>query len=187
MRFYRLHALGSLLLLSFTLTANIEARTGALKLRGQGTRDHLTAEEADRVRDAQSLDKRTEVFIKAAERRMQALFDPQAATSKQAQKDVEKYGAFPTGTRAELLSDLAKIFDEAITNVDDVNARNANNPLIAKSLHRLAEVSKTFIAQLTPLRDQNLSDAEREPLEQAIENMQSILEAADKLPPATKK
>ena len=45
-------------------------------------RDHLTPAEVDLVRDTQAIDKRTDVFIKAADRRLLLLTDPQAAQSK---------------------------------------------------------------------------------------------------------
>lgn len=149
-------------------------------------RDHLTPQEADQVREAQILDKRMEVFVKAAERRLLALTDPNAAKSKQVQKDVEKWGELPKGTRTELLTDLAKILDEAITNIDDVAARDANNRLLPKALRKLATASSRFIEQLKPMRAQAKDETEREALEQALENAQSIVEAASKLPPDTK-
>ncbi|MBD0325794.1 MAG: hypothetical protein ICV68_05150 [Pyrinomonadaceae bacterium] len=149
-------------------------------------RDHLTELEAEQVRAAQILDKRIEVFIKIAERRLLALSDPNAATNKQVQKDVEKWGELPKGTRTELFHDLAKILDEAITNIDDVAARDANNRLLPKALRKLSAASTRFISQLTPMRTQAKDETEREALEQALENAQSIVEAANRLPPEVK-
>jgi hypothetical protein len=147
-------------------------------------RDHLTPQEADLVRDAQELDKRTAVFIKAAERRLLAINDPNAA--KQMQKDVEKWGELK-GTRADFLYDIYKILDEAITNVEDVGARDERNPLIPKSIRKLAEASTRMIQQLAPLRDKVTEDRERNSLERAIENAEAIVAAADKLPAAKSK
>jgi hypothetical protein len=149
-------------------------------------RDHLTPQEADQVREAQILDKRIEVFIKAAERRLLAMTDPNAANSKQVQKDVEKWGELPKGTRTELLSDLARILDEAITNIDDVATRDANNHLLPKALRKLSAASTGFISQLMPMRDQTKDETEREALESALENAQAIITAAVKLPPEVK-
>jgi hypothetical protein len=154
--------------------------------RAATKRDHLTPQEADQVREAQILDKRIEVFIKAAERRLLAITDPNAANSKQVQKDVEKWGELPKGTRAELFTDLAKILDEAITNIDDVAARDANNHLLPKALRKLSDASTHFIAQLTPMRDAAKDETEREALESAMENAQAIITAANKLPPEVK-
>lgn len=154
--------------------------------RAATKRDHLTPQEADQVREAQILDKRIEVFIKAAERRLLAITDPNAANSKQVQKDVEKWGELPKGTRAELLTDLAKILDEAITNIDDVAARDSNNHLLPKALRKLSAASTRFISQLMPMRDAAKDETEREALESALENAQSIITAANKLPPDVK-
>lgn len=172
--------LASLLLMSATIIPLQAPRVSA------ATRDHLTPTEAERVREIHVLDKRIEVFIKAAERRLLVLTDPNAASSKQAQKDLEKWGELPKGTRAELLTDLAKILDEAITNIEDVNDRDANNRLLPKALRKLADASNRFLAQLTPMRERAPEEGgEREALEQAVENMQAIIEATNKLPPPT--
>jgi hypothetical protein len=93
--------------------------------QGEGAkRDHLTPEEIELVRAAQILDVRIAVFTKAAERRLLVLTDPNAASSRQAEKDMKKWGELPTGTRTQLLTDLAKILEEASTNIDDVGARS---------------------------------------------------------------
>ncbi|HEY0431932.1 MAG TPA: hypothetical protein VGC61_08925, partial [Pyrinomonadaceae bacterium] len=89
------------------------------------SREHLTPQEIDLVKDTQILDKRIDVFIKAADRRMLVLTGAGAnandkASAKQLKKDSETWGELPTGSRAELIGDIAKIFDEAITNIDDV-------------------------------------------------------------------
>jgi hypothetical protein len=152
---------------------------------GASRRDPLTDKEADLVREAQALDKRTEVFAKAAERRLLALTDPAAATSKQAQKDAETWGDFPTGTRAELLDDMASILEEAVTNIEDVGSRNSKSNLIPKSLRILAQASTRFLPRLTALREQIKEERERDALEKALEGVQEILAAAGKLPPET--
>lgn len=150
-------------------------------------RDHLTAQEADLVREEQTLDRRTAVFVKAVERRFLVLTDTNAAASKVVQKDSEKWGELPKGTHTELLGDIAKILDEAITNIDDVAERDAKNPLLSKSLRKLSEASTRFLAQLDPMRAAAQSDDEREAINQAIENAQAIITAAQKLPPETVK
>ncbi len=50
-------------------------------------REHLTPEEIELVKDAQILDKRIDVFIKAADRRMLVLTGTTAPASKQMKKD----------------------------------------------------------------------------------------------------
>lgn len=159
----------------------------AQALKGQ-KRDHLTEQEVELVRDAQQLDKRTEVFIRAAERRLQAISGTTTdSTSKQAQKEADKWGPLPKGTRAELLDDFAKILDEAINNIDDVAARDAKNPLVPKALRKLASAVNDFLPQINSLRSQSRNGEELSALEDALENMQEITEAASHLPPPTEK
>ncbi|MCM3872128.1 MAG: hypothetical protein ND895_15705 [Pyrinomonadaceae bacterium] len=151
------------------------------------TRDHLTPQEVDLVKEAQILDLRIEVFVKAADRRLLVLTGLDSPSPKQLKKDSEKWGELPTGSRAELLGDLAKILDEAITNIDDVSARDENNPLIPKALRRLAAEATRIFDQLRPLREQAKGDAEIARFEELTENAESILEAAKKLPPPVEK
>jgi acyl-CoA reductase-like NAD-dependent aldehyde dehydrogenase len=168
--------------LVWILACALTAPSNAMALGG-ARRDPLTEKEADLVREAQALDKRTEVFAKAAERRLLALTDPSAATSKQAQKDAEKWGDFPTGTRAELLGDIASILEEAVTNIEDVGSHNSKSHLIPKSLRILAQASTRFLPPLTAMRDQLKDEQERDALEKALEGVQEIITAANKLPP----
>jgi hypothetical protein len=164
------------------------ALTLLLMLVGPGlivaqTRDHLTEHEVDLVKEAQALDKRIEVFIKAAERRVMVINGSVPPNTKQSKKDAELWGDLPTGSRAELVSDIARIFDEAITNIDDVSARDERNPLIAKSLRKLATSVNAIMTQLKPLSAEAKSDAEVASFELLNEDAQSILEAVNKLPP----
>ncbi|HEX6650458.1 MAG TPA: hypothetical protein VF075_13000 [Pyrinomonadaceae bacterium] len=150
-------------------------------------RDHLTPQEVDLVKEAQVLDKRIDVFIKAAERRMMIITGVTAPTTKQSKKDAERWGELPTGSRADLVSDIARILDEAITNIDDVSARDERNPLISKSLRKLAQSVNTIMGQLKPLSAEAKSEAEVASFEMLNEDAQSILEAANKLPPEVEK
>ena len=166
------------------LTFSLLLFTGVV---AQAQRDHLTPQEVDLVKEAQILDKRIDVFIKAAERRLMVINNSATANAKQLKKDSEKWGELPTGSRAELIGDIARIFDEAITNIDDVSTRDERNPLIPKSLRKLATAVNTIMAQLKPLSADAKSDAEIASFEMLNEDAQSILEAANKLPPEVDK
>lgn len=146
-------------------------------------RDHLTEQEVDLVKDTQILDKRIEVFVKAARRRMQVLTGVTTDTAKQQKKDAELYGDLPTGTRAQLVGDIAKILDEAITNIDDVSSHDEKNPLIPKALRGLAAEVTRIVEQLRPFQAQAEGEAESAVFEQLTENAESILAAASRLPP----
>jgi hypothetical protein len=150
-------------------------------------RDYLTPQEIDLVKEAQILDKRIDVFIKAAERRLLVINGgtpvPNSAQAKQLKKDSERWGELPTGSRAELVSDIAGIIDAAINNIDNVSMHDERNPLIPKSLRKLAKAVNTIMEQLKPLRAEAKSDGEIASFESLNEGAQSILEAATKLPP----
>ncbi len=151
------------------------------------SRDHLTQQEVDLVKEAQVLDKRIDVFIKAAERRLMVINGSAAGNAKQLKKDSERWGELPTGSRAELVTDIARILDEAITNIDDVSARDERNPLIPKALRKLAQAVNSIMGQLKPLAVEAKSDAEIASFEMLNEDAQSILEAANKLPAEVEK
>ena len=139
-------------------------------------REHLTPEEIELVRDNQELDKRTDVFVRAAERRLLAVTNPEEAAKQQA-KDKEKWGEVK-GTRAQLFYDISKILDEAVTNVDDSAQHNPDSPLLRKSLYKLSEAAGRIAPQLTRLREGAREESEADQLDRAIETAQEILDAA---------
>jgi hypothetical protein len=169
-------------LVASSLAPNACAFAGAQRDR----RDHLTPQEVELIRDAQELDARTGVFVKAAERRMQVIFGQTPVDVKQAKKDKDKdaeaWGDLPKASRAELLYDIARILDEAIENIDDTAQHNPKSPLLHKSVRKLSDAATRILAQLVPLRATVSDKAEREQLELAIDNAQQIIDAAKKLP-----
>ncbi|HYH83988.1 MAG TPA: hypothetical protein VEX60_00810 [Pyrinomonadaceae bacterium] len=154
-------------LLSLALLVSMFAAPAAAQKR-----EHLTPEEIDFVRDNQELDKRTEVFVKAAERRMLAITNPGEAS-----KDKEKWGEVK-GTRSQLLYDISKILDEAVVNIDGAAERSPQSPLLRKSLFKLSEAANRLVPQLGKLREGLQSEAESDNLERALAMAQEIVEAA---------
>jgi hypothetical protein len=170
--------LSALLLIAFVLLSPQQPAHAATVQR----REHLTEQEVEMVRDTQELDRRAELFIKIAERRLLVVTGAPEASSPSA-KDLEKWGAVPKGSRSAIFNDLARIFDEAINNVDDVAARTPDSALIPKAVRKLEAAATRFLPQLTALRESaNTADGERESLEQVIDNLQQIVEAAKRLP-----
>jgi hypothetical protein len=172
-------------ILSLTITTIFAFANSPSVPAFQTPREHLTEQEVELVKEAQILDKRIGVFIKAADRRIQVITGIETTAPKQLKKDSEAWGPLPTGTRAELVGDIARIFDEAITNIDDVSARDEKNPLVAVALRNLAAAATRIVGQLKPLEEQAKGDAEASSFDQLIENAESILQAANKLPPPT--
>jgi hypothetical protein len=159
-------------LLVFTLCSAL-----AVHAHQQQRRDYLTEQEADLVREAQELDLRVGVFIKAIERRFLVIDGREADL-----KDVEKWGQ-PKGAKAQLLYDVSKILQSAIDNIDDVAARDAKNKLIPKAVHSLADAGRRF----QTLLEVHKSRATDNKMEQAailtsLDYIQQIIEASTKVP-----
>ncbi len=165
MRFSQFFPLFGLLLISFCLFSDSAVAQ---------KRDDLTETEANLVRDTQELDKRTEIFVKFIDRRLLVINNPTAVEPK---KDAEKFGALPKGTRAELLSDIARILDEAMTKIDDVANRDEKNPLIPKALKIFAAACSRFLPEFNSLREKATDAKEIGALGQAIENAEAVVDA----------
>ena len=106
---------------------------------------------------------------------------------KQLKKDAETWGELPAGTRAELIGDIARIFNEAITNIDDVNVRDEKNPLIPKALRKLAAAATRIFNQLKPMQNQAKDDAESMGFELLSKHAEEIVEAAAGTSPPVEK
>ena len=132
-------------------------------------RDHLTEKEVDWVREVQVLDKRIEVFIKAADRRILVLVNPAAQQTK---KEEEKWGPLPTGTKAELLADYKNILEEAEEKLDDAFSRN--DALIPKALAKFKEAARKQLEQLRTLEAKMTEAKELKALSEAIEEAETV-------------
>ncbi len=165
-------ALGLLLCCAFTLNAYAS--------QNRAPREHFTPQEIELVRDAQRIDLRIAMFIKAIDRRLlalAALSQPAVGTAKTAAKDDEKYGALPQSGAAELLSDVNLILEEAITNIDDASEKGRQKELLPKAMRKLSEATARCLTQITPLRA-TIDERTRLILERTIENAEEIVDAA---------
>ena len=87
-----------------------------------------------------------------------------------------------------MISDIARIVRRGDHTTSTTSlARDERNPLIAKSLRKLATSVTSIMGQLKPLSDQAKSEAEIASFELLNEGAKSILEAASKLPPEVEK
>src|SRR5215510_2152099 len=143
----------------------------------QAQRDHMTDAETDLIRFYQEIDKRTEVFIKAADRRFAIINGTAQPSTKKVTKDEPEWGDVPKGTRAELLGDIAGILDEAITNIDDVSRRDEKSPLISRSLRKLSTAVNGYLAQLNSMKAKVTNPDETAAIERVADNANQILEA----------
>ena len=144
-------------------------------------RDQLTDMESDLVRDAQAIDLRSEVFVKAIDRRFLVLNNDSSQT-KQVQKDLEKWGELPKGTRAELLFDIEKILQEAIDNIDNLAQHDEKSALLPKAVRILADASARFLPELKSQLDKTNTEVEKGAILGAIDSCSQIIEASAKVP-----
>ena len=138
-------------------------------------RDHLTEQEADLIRDFQEIDKRVEIFIKAAERRLLVLANPEALQKK---KEEETWGPLPQGTKLELLQDYKHILEEAEEKLDDWNSRGGKDKLLPKALNKFKEAATQHIPQLRALEPQLKEKRELRALAEAIEEAEIVTKAS---------
>jgi len=142
-------------------------------------RDNLTDAETELIRYHRELDKRVDVLIKAADRRFAVINGTKPPATKKTFSDEPDWGELPKGTRAELLSDVAGILDEAITNVDDVSHHDPRSPLLGKALKKLTAAVNGYLSQLEVLRNKTTDEEELAAMGRIGDNAKQILEAAN--------
>jgi hypothetical protein len=138
-------------------------------------RDHLNEQEVDLLREFQEIDKRIEIFVKAAERRLLVLANPSATQKK---KEEEVWGPLPTGTKLELLQDYKRILEEAEEKLDDWYNRGGKDNLLPKALNKFKDAAAKHVAQLRALAPQMTDKREQRALAEAIEEAESVTKAS---------
>jgi uncharacterized small protein (DUF1192 family) len=155
------------LAVAFTTSANAQRR------------DYMTEAETELVREAQEIDLRIAVLTKMIDRRFAALNSEPV----KAEKNSEKWGEPPAGTRLDLLSDIAKLLQKAVDDIDDVAAHNRmDSKLFPKAMNNLAAAAQRYLPKLKSFYDQNPEAKEKGLLIGATELCDSIVEAAAKVP-----
>ena len=133
-------------------------------------RDHLTDKEVDLIREWQEIDKRIEIFVKATDRRLLLLQNPEATQTK---KEEENWGPLPTGTKLELLTDYKHLLEEAEEKLEDAFERNGKDPKIPKALNKFKEAATRHLAPLRALADKMATKPEQRALAEAIEEAET--------------
>lgn len=145
-------------------------------------RDNMTDEEDMKVRDAQEIDLRMQVYSKIINRRLKVLANPAIVDSKESQKEINNdWGAFRAGTNAELFWDIQKTLDESISKIDDVAERDQKNPLFGKAVHILADNCKEWIPQFKSYGEKASTDPERMAITNSINSCNDVVEASAKV------
>jgi hypothetical protein len=142
-------------------------------------RESITETEIDLIREAQEIDLRMVVFIKAIDRRFLLIENPNAT---QTEKEEEKFGELPKGTKTQFLRDIERILDEAINNIDDTAKIDLKNKLLPKAMKLLVESCKRFLPKLNALDEKTTEKAEKTSIANAIEYCNEIIEAQSKIP-----
>lgn len=147
-------------------------------------RDYMTEAESELVREAQEVDLRINILTKMIDRRFAVLNKEPVKT----EKNSEKWGEPPAGTRVELLSDINKLLQKAIDDIDDVAAHNRmDSKLFPKAMKNLAAAAQNYLPKIKAVYDQNPDAKEKGLLIGATEFCDSIIEASAKVPKETPK
>jgi len=150
-------------------------------------RDYLTDEEIELVREAQEINLRIEVLSKAIDRRF-LVINSDASQSKQVQKDTEKWGELPTGSRSLLLWNIERILQKAIDDIDDVAAhKKTDGEFFPKAIFKLTDSCQSYIPKLKTLYDSSNDEKEKGSILGAIDSCNQIIEASAKVPKVEKK
>ena len=145
-------------------------------------RDHLNEMEIELVRDAQQIDLRTSVFVKAIDRRFLVINNQTADADKKSKKDADKWGELPTGTSKELFLDIEKILQEAIDNIDNVAEKDQKSEFFPKAVKILADGANRFLPQLKSNLNKSSDEKETGAILGAIDFCEQIIEASAKVP-----
>ena len=136
--------------------------------------DYLTEEEDDFVRQAQDPDLRAKVFMKIADRRLEAItgktIDPNdKKAQKKAEEDERRWGTLPKLERVEYLRHYARALDELMIKLEDSYERNPKAKAFVKALDALLESTDRQLAILKTIEAQLTTDAEKRALKTAVE------------------
>lgn len=142
-------------------------------------RDYMTDAESELVRDAQEIDSRINVIVKMIDRRF-AIVNNETFKG---EKNAEKWGEPPSGSRLELLSDINKLLQKAVDDIDDVAAHNRmDSKLFPKAMRNLSEASSRYLPQLKSVYDKAPDQKEKGLIMGATELCEQIIEASSKIP-----
>ena len=156
-------------------------------------RDFVSDAEAELIREHQEVDMRIEVLTKFVDRRLAAANIP-GHTWSAPKKESEKWGEEPKGSRLDLLSDIRRLLQKAIDDIDDIASRTSTaiegNETGGKLFPKAVRNLSANAARYKPIFQSELSKtttpAERGLLMASIEFCDQIIEAADNLPAEVK-
>jgi len=151
-----------------------EVSVTALRVSPQTSRDYMTEEEDEKVREAQIADARAKVFMKIADRRLKAIVGiPQATTEKKdpkkAESEEKEWGTLPQLSRADLLRHYSRAISESMAKLEDAYERNPKSSALPKALSILRDATDKHLELLRGLKSDMKDETERSALIGAIE------------------
>lgn len=178
----------------FTLLCLIVGSAALLPLATPGqSRDFLTNDEVEMIRDAQQIDQRIDVLTHAIDRRLGVLKINAEDASK---KESEKWGALPVGSRLQLINDIKRILQKAIDDIDNLAGRPtsmvADAPekgkkpksyaeLFPKAVRILASAAERYKPALNAELDKTTDNLEKGLILASLDLCDEITAAATKL------
>lgn len=164
----------------------------ALPSRAQ-RRDYMTEMEIELVRDSQDIDKRIEVLTKMIDRRFAAL-GIDVGGWKESGKDAKLWGDVPKGSPSELMSDIRKLLQKAIDDIDDVAEHNENTVtqnkkeglLFPSAVRSLAAAAARYQPALKSLLDKTPDNRDKGVIITSIDSCEQIIDSVKNLPPEVK-
>ena len=147
-------------------------------------REHLTSQEIELVREFQEIDRRMEIFVRAVERRLLAIEGTANLDRdglKKLEKERDKWGELPFEPRPQLLSDIDKILDEAISKIEDVAERDSKSELFPAAVYVLADGAAGFIPRLESLTGKVADAREAALINSAVAHCRDIVQASSQV------
>lgn len=149
-------------------------------------RDYLNEKEADLVRDNQQIDLRIDILTKAIDRRFMVL-NGEPEGKKDWQKASDIWGDMPAGPRLGLLTDIERLLQKAVDDVDDVAAHDRmDSKFFPKGVRALGKAAEKYKPLLKAEYGKSKEEKEKGSIAGSIELCDQIIEAVVKLPPEVK-
>ncbi len=163
-------------------------------------RDFMTDEEIELIRDSQDIDARIEVLAKMIDRRFEVI-GIEVGGWKQGGKQSDTWGAAPKGSSLEILSDIKKLLQKAIDDIDNLSEHPDSAPIREKgdkeakkdpqrfsvAVRSLAQAAQRYLSAFKTLLDKSTDDMEKGLLLGSMDLSNQIIESVSKLPPEVKK
>ena len=118
--------------------------------------DYLTEGELDIVRDVREIDKRADVFLTVADRRLAVLADQAAEPDGRLSKYM---GPMPTGSQVELLDDYRHAVEELMIKLEDEFERKGLSAELKKGLETARDRVAKQIQQIETIKPKLNGDA----------------------------